>query len=56
MYILIETFFSGNSTYRVDGKKLKYGGNETNHIFTIDNTNVLKKKTFTISNIEDIHK
>ena len=29
-------------------KNLKYGGNETNHIFTIDNTNVFKKKTFTI--------
>ena len=28
-------------------KTLKYGENETNHIFTIDNTNVLKK-TFTI--------
>ena len=25
-------------------KTLKYGENETNHIFTIDNTNVLKKK------------
>ena len=26
-------------------KTLKYGENETNHIFTIDNTNVLKKFT-----------
>ena len=31
----------------VVGKILKYGGNKKNHIFTIDNTNALKK-SFTI--------
>ena len=39
-----------NSTYQLDGKNFKYGENKTNHIFTIDNTNVLKK-TFTIPGI-----
>ena len=29
---------------RVGGKILKYGGNKKNHIFTIDNTNALKKE------------
>ena len=34
-------------------KNLKYGGNGTNDIFTIDNTNVLKK-TFTIFNVSEL--
>ena len=38
-----------NSTYQLDGKNLKYGENKTNHIFTIDNTNVLKKKRSQLS-------
>ena len=43
----IEKMLEENLTYQLDGKNLKYGENKTNHIFTIDNTNVLKK-TFTI--------
>ena len=39
-----------NSTYQLDGKNLKYGENKTNHIFTIDNTNVLKKKVHNFQN------
>ena len=29
----------------VGGKILKYGGNKKNYIFTIDNTNALKKRS-----------
>ena len=40
----IEKILEENSTYQLDEKDLKYGENKTNHIFTIDNTNILKKK------------
>ena len=38
--------------YQLDGKNLKYGENEKNHIFTIDNTNALKKKRSQFDRLE----
>ena len=39
-----------NSTYQLDGKNLKYWENKKNHIFTIDNTNVIKKNVHKFQN------
>ena len=41
---------------RVGGKVLKYGGNKKNHIFTIDNTNALKKKRSQLARLKPMTK
>ena len=38
-------YYSRKLKKGVGGKILKYGGNKKNHIFTIDNTNALKKSS-----------
>ena len=52
LHVLLQRILYENSKHRVDRKNLKYGENETNAVFTIDSTNVLKKNVHNLQNLK----